>query len=310
MASQDGGNFEEAACWQKPSRADAAIVDTVMFEKPQNMKALTIAMRGAMPWKYFGIADVTLIVEPYAFMVISGASSPLGESCLVARGTELGMEPCLTAVAKGDGREIFKFNDIGQLVDSGAKCVTVVNGDVSMGKVALETCSKAASADDGRSSWVMTSGGQMKLNKLGDVCLDVSTQEPSVHACVDESIGGADRFTLSAVPEFDSHVNIASKSSAALLKAAANRQSSLLAKLQEAMALLQSCTLPTVATTNRTRALVAVPHREGKHVMAGTGGADVAMAAIGQIYAAEDLDMASVQKLIVDTAAAIKQAGK
>ena len=307
MASQDGGNFEEAACWQKPSRADAAIVDTVMFEKPQNMKALTIAMRGAMPWKYFGIADVTLIVEPYAFMVISGASSPLGESCLVARGTELGMEPCLTAVAKGDGREIFKFNDIGQLVDAGAKCVTVVNGDVSMGKVALETCSKAASADDGRSSWVMTSGGQMKLNKLGDVCLDVSTQEPSVHACVDES---ADRFTLSAVPEFDSHVNIASKSSAALLKAAAYRQSSLLAKLQEAMALLQSCTLPTVATTNRRRALVAVPQREGKHVMAGTGGADVAMAAIGQLDAAEDLDMASVQKLIVDTAEAIEKAVK
>merc|ERR1711953_360301 len=100
----------------------------------------------------------------------------------------------------------------------------------------------------------MTAAGQMKLDKLGEFCLDVS-QAPSVHACVDESIGGTDRFTLSAVPEFDSHVSTASKSTASMLKAAANRQSSLLAKLQEAMALLQACTLPMLATTNRTSAL-------------------------------------------------------
>ena len=311
MASQDGGNFEEAACWQKPTGPDASLVETVMFESPQKMKVLSVAMRSPMPWKYFGINDVTLIVEPYAFMLISGASSSLGELCLVARGSGLGTEPCLKAVAAGDGREIFKFNDVGQLVDAGAKCVTLVNGDVSMGgKLALETCPIAADADDGRSSWVITSAGQMKLDKLGDYCLDVSTQEPSVHACVDESINSADRFALAAVPEFDSHVSAASKSSASLLKATAGRQNRLLAKLQEASALLQACTLPSIATANRTTALVTLPKPGGKHVMASTGAADAAMAAIEQIYAAEDLDMASVQQLIVDTAEAIKKAGQ
>ena len=310
LTSQDGGNFEEAACWQKPSRPDASLVETVLFDTPQNAQALSVAMRDPMPWKYFGINDVTLIVEPYAFMLISGAKSSLGELCLVARGSGLGTEPCLKAVAAGDGREIFKFNGASQIVNAGGKCMTLVNGDVSMGgKLALETCATAADADDGRSSWALTSTSQLKLDKLGNYCLDVSAKEPSVYACVDDSVSGADRFTPIAVPEFDMHVGAASKNSASLLKAAAGRQSSLLAKLQEAMALLQACTLPTVAGTNHATALAALPLTlRNESIMATTRAADAAMAAIEQIYLAEDVDMASVQQLIVETAEAIKKA--
>ena len=313
MTSKDGGNFEEAACWQKPSRPDVSIVETVMFDTPQKAQALTIAMRDPMPWKYFGINDVTLIVEPYAFMLVSGAKSSLGELCLVARGSGLGTEPCLKAVAAGDGREIFRFNDVGQIVDAGAKCMTLVDGDASMGgKLALETCATAADADDGRSSWALTSSSQLKLDKLGNYCLDVSAKEPSVHACEDDSINSADRFTLAAVPEFDMHASAALKSTASLLKAAAGRQSNLLAKLLEAMALLQACTLPTVATTSHAAALAALPALpilRKERVMATTRAADAAMAAIEQIYAAEDVDMTFVQQLIVETAEAIKKAG-
>ena len=303
LTSEDGGNFEEAACWQKPSSPDASLVETILFDTPQKAKALSIAMRGPMPWKYFGINDVTLIVEPYSFMLISGAPSSLGELCLVSRGSELGLEPCLKAIASGDGREVFKFNDVNQIVDAGAKCITLTNGDVSMGgKLALEKCSTAAEADDGRSSWAMTDAGQLKLNKLGNYCLDGSSQ---VQACD----GGADHFTLTAVPDFDISVSAASKSSASLLKAAAGRQSSLLTKLQEATALLQTCTLPAVITTNHTTALVALPKLGSKRVMVATRAIDTAMAAIEQIYAAEDLDIKSVQQLIVDTVEAMKKAG-
>ena len=284
-------------------------METVLFNSPQKAQALTIAMRDPMLWTYFGINDVTLIVEPYAFMLISGAKSSLGELCLVARGSGLGTEPCLKAVAAGDGREIFKFNDAGQIVDAGGKCMTLINGEVSMGgKLALETCATAADADDGRSSWALTSAGQLKLDKLGNYCLDVSANEPSVYACVDDSVTGADRFTLIAVPEFDMHVSAASKSSASLLKAAAGRQSSLLARLQEAMALLQTCTLPAVVATSHATALAALPTLRKEHIMATTRVTDADMAAIEQIYVAGDVDMASVKQLIVETAETIKKA--
>ena len=312
MTSNDGGNFEEAACWQKPNTQDASLVEFVMFDTPQTVKSLSIAMRSPMSWRYFGIADVTLIVEPYAFMVISGAMSSSGELCLVAKGAGLGTEPCLKAVAAGDGREIFSFKS-GQLVAAGSsKCMTLVNGDVSKGgKLALETCTSAADADDGRSSWTVTSAGHMKMANLGDYCLVISEQGPSVHECADESVTGGDRFTLAAVPEFNGRASIASKSSASLLKAATARQSSLLAKLQEAIALLRACTLPTsLANSNRTSALRALPKLGSHPVLVTSRATDAAMAAIEQIYAANGVDMTSVQQLIADTAATLKGAGE
>ena len=124
---------------------------------------------------------------------------------------------------------------------------------------------------------------------------------------MDDSVTGADRFTLIAVPEFDMHVSAASKSSASLLKAAAGRQSSLLARLQEAMALLQACTLPAVAATSHATALAALPTLRKEHIMATTV-SDADMAAIEQIYVAGDVDMASVKQLIVETAETIKKA--
>merc|ERR1711920_636577 len=181
------------------------------------------------------------------------------------------------------------------------------------GKLALETCTSAADADDGRSSWTVTSAGHMKMANLGDYCLVISEQGPSVHECADESVTGGDRFTLAAVPEFNGRASIASKSSASLLKAATVRQSSLLAKLQEAIALLRACTLPTsLANSNRTSALRALPlpKLRSNPVLVTSLATDAAMAAIEQIYAANGVDMTSVQQLIADTAATLKGAGE
>ena len=173
------------------------------------------------------------------------------------------------------------------------------------GKLALETCTTAADADDGRSSWTMTSAGQMKLASLGNYCLDVSAQGPIVHECVDESVTGGDRFTLVAVPEFHMKTSIATKSSASLLNAAARRQKSLLAKLQEALS--HACALPKALTEfNRTTSLLALP----KPALAATRATDPAVKAIEYIYGAQDVDMSSLQQLIVDTATALKAAGE
>ena len=282
-----------------------------MFDTTHEVKALSIVMRDPMSWQYFGINDVTLIVEPYAFMMVSGATGPTGERCLVAHGAGLAMEPCLSAIAAGDGREIFRFNGEDQLVNAEtSKCMTLLNADTSMGgKLALETCTTATEANDGRSSWGLTTAGQLKLATIGNYCLDVSATHPAVRACANDDVGGGDRFALVAVPEFDASASASSKSTAALLKASAGRQSSLLSQLQEATALLQSCTLAADWTSNSSyvsepASLLSV---EGKKAKASGGVADAAMQAIAQIYEAEDMDIQGVKQLIVDTAMAVKR---
>ena len=41
----------------------------------------------------------------------SGITSAVGEQCLVASAAGLGLEPCLDAVAAGDGREVMQFDE-------------------------------------------------------------------------------------------------------------------------------------------------------------------------------------------------------
>ena len=80
LVSSDGGNFEEAACWRAASRSEVSYRETVMFERTQRVKAVSIVMKSPMSWGYFGLNDVKLLTSgDEAFMIISGGRSAEGE---------------------------------------------------------------------------------------------------------------------------------------------------------------------------------------------------------------------------------------
>jgi len=86
---------------------------------------------------------------------------------------DVAMEPCLDAIAGGDGREIFQFGQEGQLLSVGAgSCVTLVDGDTTGGGAfALEACPTSAGATDGRYVFSPTPTGQVKMPRMGNFCL-------------------------------------------------------------------------------------------------------------------------------------------
>ena len=129
--SADGANFEEAACWRQSTRADVAYEETVMFSAPYNVKAATVVMRSPSSWQYFGISDVLLLAQPGPVMLVSGVTSTSGEQCVVVGDSgDLAVEPCLDAIAAGDGREIFVLDDDGHIGHLTAqRCVTLADGD-------------------------------------------------------------------------------------------------------------------------------------------------------------------------------------
>jgi hypothetical protein len=131
LVSADGANFEEAVCWRQTTRADVAFEETVMFSAPYNVKAVTVVMRSPSSWQYFGISDVVLLAKPGPVMLVSGASSTSGEQCVVVGASgALASEPCLDAIAAGDGREIFVLDDDGRIGHLTAQlCVTLADGD-------------------------------------------------------------------------------------------------------------------------------------------------------------------------------------
>ena len=70
LTSSDGANFEEAKCWQSSARAEVAYEESLMFDTPLNVKAVTIAMRSPLSWGYYGLNNVALIAEPGPFMLV------------------------------------------------------------------------------------------------------------------------------------------------------------------------------------------------------------------------------------------------
>ena len=69
LTSSDGAIFEEVKCWQSSSQKEVAFDESFMFDEPQNVKAVTITMRHAQSWSYFGINSAALIAEPGTFML-------------------------------------------------------------------------------------------------------------------------------------------------------------------------------------------------------------------------------------------------
>ena len=129
--SADGANFEEAVCWRQRTRADAAFEETFMFSAPYTVKAVTVVMRSPSSWQYFGISDAVLLATPGPVMLVSGVTATGGEQCVVVGGRgDLTVEPCLDAIAAGDGREVFVLGDDGLIANLAAqRCVTLADGD-------------------------------------------------------------------------------------------------------------------------------------------------------------------------------------
>ena len=78
-----------------------------------------------------------------------------------ADGAEINVEPCATAIAAGDGREVWQHLPNGQLSNvAGKKCVGLRDNDVSDGGiVALMDCDQASAAGDARSTWESLGSG-------------------------------------------------------------------------------------------------------------------------------------------------------
>lgn len=129
LASADGGNFEEVVPWRRSTKGDAAYVETFMFAEPRNVMAVSVLMRDPQLWRFMGITNAVLLVEPGPFMLVSGVPAPDGELCVVARNGALEVQPCLAAIVAGDGVEIFTFGVDGELVSaSNSACASLANG--------------------------------------------------------------------------------------------------------------------------------------------------------------------------------------
>lgn len=176
LTSSDGANFEEAKCWQSSTRKEVAFEETFMFDAPRNVKAVTIVMRSPQSWGYFGINSAVLIAEPGPIMLVSGITSSDGEQCLVASASGVNLERCLDAIASGDGREILRLDEDGQVVSmADGKCMALANGDTTGGGMLIkEKCSGSIASGDGRSVFVVTPNGQLKMPHIGNYCLAIA----------------------------------------------------------------------------------------------------------------------------------------
>ena len=305
LTSGDGGNFEEAACWQKSSRSEVSYEQSVLFDVPLNVKALTIVMRSPMPWSYFGISDVSLLAAPsFPSMLVSGAGSAGGEEmCIVAQGSVVAMAPCLSAVAAGDGADVFEFSD-GALRNVVSKsCITLANGDAAEGKMVMAACPEETG--DGRGIFELTYKGQLKLG-VGDYCLTSSGSALLVQDCAKAEAGVGSKFFQAGVGSFDPSAASAVRSGAGLLKAAAERQAGLLAKLQDAMPKLNGCKLALAKRGNASGSIVS-----SFTVMGGTSKlfeGDSAADAVARIFGAFGVDKGAVTAVISASASALGKA--
>ena len=98
--------------------------------------------------------------ENPSFMMISGVSSST-EMCLSVENGEIGLETCSSAIAAGDGRELWQNLPNGQIASVlGKKCMTLRGGE-SGDAVSLMNCDETAG--DGGSQWEAQGNGGIHL---------------------------------------------------------------------------------------------------------------------------------------------------
>jgi len=276
-----------------------------MFGRALNVKALTLVMKAPMPWGYFGLNEVSLLVEPYSFMIISGATSPDGERCLSASATGLIEEACLDAIAAGGGREVFRFEGEQLLHVASQSCMALADSGTQ--RVEMQDCDAAMQAQDGRASWHLTSNAQLKLLHAGNLCLILEDGAANVKDCDDASqmSGARDKFLLAAVPELDLSSAVSVKNGAVLLAATASRQRQALANLQGLLPSLDGCKLPSLAVNVSRSWKPAVLLKANATVEMTRSLDDVAMIAIGKIYSATGADVEGAVRLIRESSSAL-----
>merc|ERR1712176_1476013 len=140
-------------------------------------------------------------------MLVSGMTAKSDEQCLVANGGSIKLESCMSATAAGDGREIFKFNEDGQVehLDDGT-CMVVAGGTPHDGGVVnLLPCKEALHKGDGISEWDITPSGQLKLQNDGNLCLMPVGSKMVVKECdqADQAADAEDKWFLSTPGDFN-----------------------------------------------------------------------------------------------------------
>ena len=93
------------------------------------------------------------------------------------------LEACVSAVASGNARELWKLQPNGQLVNvASGRCAGLQNNDASNGgHVVLMDCDAALKSEDGRSQWEVLGEGQLRLARQGRYCLSQSGPAPGRH---------------------------------------------------------------------------------------------------------------------------------
>ncbi len=198
LVSADGASFKEAAGWQAPRQASESAAEFVMFGEAAPLLAVKVQMRKPRAWGCFGLRRVEAVVHGGTAMLVSSGSGV--DRCVTADAvTDLvATMDCLEALAAGDGRETFFFDDDGVIrsgVDSDL-CLGIPHGGVvSGGRVGLVSCAKAAAAGDGRALFELGSSGQLKLPRMGNVCVSsVPTAELRAVECDEAASVGSDGF--------------------------------------------------------------------------------------------------------------------
>ena len=301
LVSSDGGNFEEAACWRSSSRSEVSYEETILFKNVQSAKAVAVVMKGPMPWGYFGLNDVSLLTTgEEAFMIVKSSSARDLEECVTASGRGVSAQACSDAVAAGDGRDVFKFQD-GNLIHSGSGLCVAFAGGVG-DRVNLQDCDVVKRVDDGRASWQLTADGQLKLTRTGNYCLSVSSEQAAVSDCGHT----LQKFAFVVVPEMPLSVVALAQDQASLLAATAARQRRALSELQAQISGLGACKFAAnsfVAQRNFTN------RTAGRYFAQPVSGrVDAAVDAIGRIYAGLGLDMESLKQLIGESSNVLETA--
>ena len=303
LVSNDGGNFEEASSWRAASRSEVSYRETIMSERSQNVKAVSIVMKSPMPWGFFGLNGVQLLsLGEEAFMLIVGERSAKSEQCLTAAGAKVVSQSCLDAVAAFDGREIFAFQGQHLVHVASGLCLGAVGKDAY--EIALQECDFASDGHNARVSWELTANAQLKLPRMGDFCLTSQSGRAIVADCGSSYV----KFFLAVVDESGLEAALPVRSGAMLLNSAAARQRQAVKRLQELLPTLDSCKFVSLAanTTRHTAPSALQLAKEGDSSggmslsLADTGDA-AALAAMDKVYSAIGIDMPSILGLISES---------
>ena len=296
--SSDGGNFEEASCWRAATRNEVAYRETIMFERVQNVKAVSIVMKSPMPWGYFGLNDVSLLTSgDESFMVVSGERSNGDEQCLTVVDSKIAVDSCLHSLASLDAREVFRFQNQRLMHVASGLCVAAAGDDTF--EVALQDCGLSSDAHAVRSAWQLSENAQLKLPRMGDSCLSFR----GGRAIVGECGASAEKFFLAVVPEANVNEGTSVISGAKLLLSSAARQRAALNDLRALAPVLESCrfaSLAANATLGQKHYSVKLSKAGDSIISVSAEGAS-AMAVRGHVYEALGVDTTEILQLISES---------